>query len=87
MPAGSFGLQSGRVRSRNPVRAGQWDAGHGGSLDRESSEVFRLEMVDVGLAAGPGERRQLHRQRPEVVGDAAASRPDPSGARAPAPVW
>ena len=51
----------------NPVRPRQRNAGHGGRLDREGHQVFRLEMVHVRLAAGTGERRQLHREDIEVV--------------------
>ena len=52
----------------DPAGAGQRDPGHGGGLDRQRDQVLGLEMVHVGLPAGPGQRGHLHGERAQVVG-------------------
>src|SRR5262249_22350029 len=51
-----------------PVRACQRYLGHRGSLNRERNQVVGFEMMNVGLAACPGQRGELHGQSLEVVG-------------------
>src|SRR4249919_2891334 len=65
-------FQSEAVFPRYPVGAGQRNAGHGGSLERQRAQILRLEVVDVVLAAGPRDRLRLQRHDLEVVGKAAA---------------
>src|SRR6185503_6896416 len=60
-------------RARDPARAGERDARHGGGLDRERDEVLRLEVVHVGLAARARERLRLERERAQVVRQPAAA--------------
>ena len=56
-------------RSRNPRRAGQWDPGHGRGFNRQSSQVLTFQVVHVGLAAGPGQCRDLHVDHLQVIAD------------------
>src|SRR5262249_9577640 len=54
----------------NVIRAGQRDLGHRGCLDRQGAEVFWLQAVHVGLAAGAREHLRLECQRVQEVVDA-----------------
>src|SRR5215472_6399147 len=56
--------------TRYVVRASQRNLGHSGRLDRQGAEVFRLQAVHVGLAAGPGEHLSLESQGVQEVVDA-----------------
>ena len=68
------------------LHPGERDTGHQRRLDRQRDEVLRLEVVDVRLPAGAGERLRLERQHAQVVRDACARRaPGRSGRRARRP--
>src|SRR5215475_1415553 len=53
--------------ARNVGGARQRHPGHGGRLDGQRAQVFGLEAVHVGLAAGPGEHLRLDSQRVQEV--------------------
>ena len=60
--------------ARNPVRPGQRHAGHRRRLDRQRNEVFRLQIVDVALAAGAGDGLRFQRQHAEIIRQPRAAR-------------
>src|SRR5215467_7559816 len=45
--------------ARNVVGSGQRDLGHRGCLKRQGTEIFRLQAVHIGLAAGAREHLRL----------------------------
>ena len=59
-----------RPAAEDTVGADQRDAGDHGGFERESAEVFRFEIVHVGLAAGAGEDLDFGNGGAEPVGDA-----------------
>src|ERR1700738_2113170 len=58
------------VLSRDPIGAGQRDAGHGGGFDGQRGEVLRLEIMKVRLAASTGQGLRLHCQHRQEIADA-----------------
>ena len=60
------------IEARDPVGAGEGNAGHGGSLDGEGNQILRLEIVDVRLAAGARDRLRLEREHREEIGELAS---------------
>src|SRR5512144_1123138 len=60
--------------SRYPIRPRERHARHRRRLDRQRHQVLRLEVVDMALAAGPGDGLRLERQHREVVGESAPGR-------------
>src|SRR3954454_7191690 len=53
---------------RNPGRAGEGNARHGRRLDRQRTQIFRLQIVEMILAAGTCNRLCLERHDLEEVG-------------------
>src|SRR4029453_2066360 len=60
--------------ARNPVRAGDRHARHGGRLDRERHKILRLEIVQMTLAAGARDGLSFKRQHGEIIGKAPAAK-------------
>src|ERR1700753_129700 len=76
LPLGAVGLAMmlssvpGHVGAADGVlRTGERHLREGGSLHRQGSQIFRLQRVDVGLAAGTGHHLRLDREAVQEVVD------------------
>ena len=65
----SLSTPSVRIPSRDPVGADERDAGHRGGFDGQRGEVFRLEIMQVRLAASAGQGLSFHCQHRQEIAD------------------